>query len=40
MLLWERENDCIRPTVVLNDQFMSVEIADANEGTAREQSAR
>ena len=40
MLLWERENDRIRPTIVLNDQVVSVEIADADEGTAREQSAR
>ena len=40
MLLWERENDRIRSMVVLDDQVMSVEIADADEGTAREQSAR
>ena len=40
MLLWERENDQIRPIVVLNDQVVSVEIADAHEGTAHEQSAR
>ena len=40
MLLWEREDDQIRPTIVSNDQVVSVEIADADEGTAREQSAR
>ena len=40
MLLWERENDRICSTVILNDQVVSVEIADADEGTAREQSAR
>ena len=40
MLFLERENDQIRPTVVLNDQVVSVEIADADEGTAREQSSR
>ena len=40
MLLWERENDRICPTIVLNDQVISVEIADADEDTACEQSAR
>ena len=40
MLLWKRENDHICPTVVSNDQVVSVEIADADKGTVHEQSAR
>ena len=40
MLLWERKNDCIHPTFVLSNQVVSVEIADADEGTALEKSGR